>query len=468
MIKINKYSILFCAGILLTSCKKDFLEVAPKGSLIASKISEYENLFYNSQSIGFDAPNLVMGDEVATLNTYFLASPLRFQRLFRWEADIYEPEETASELQDPMRAIYIYNKVINEVMDSEGGTEEAKRSLQAEAKASRAYFNMMLINHYGKPYNAATAASDLGIPLVKIADIAQTSFTRASVQQVYDDMITDLKEAIPLMPVNVPMRLRMCKSAAELTLAKIYWFMGNYEEALKWIVEAKKHFPTSFETRIYDYNVTYAVPTWSVSGGNNNLQSLMNRITSSFWTNTSNDLLLAPWANQLYTPNDQRLKSFSSTPYLGTGSFPVAGLKRRIGPFTSQVPQGVYLPDVELMQAECEARIGSQDAAKAILLSFRQKRMPQADAALPALDKNALIRFIIEERVREFALYGWRWLDMRRLSNDPLFKDKVYEHYLYNAQTGQTLETITLPQQRLTLRLPRGVISVNPDMENNP
>jgi hypothetical protein len=146
----------------------------------------------------------------------------------------------------------------------------------------------------------------------------------------------------------------------------------------------------------------------------------------------------------------------------------VENLSRRIGPFGAQAPQGIYLPDVELMQAECEARAGNIEAATSIVTSFREKRMPADEAKVAVIEKNGLIRFIVEERVREFALYGWRWFDMRRLSNDPLFKDQVYEHKIYGAKEGKDIETIKLPTERLTLRFPIGVISRNPGMENNP
>lgn len=468
MKKHINYILAIALSTSIISCGKSFLEVEPKGSLIATKTTEYENMLYNSISVGFDAPTLILGDDATVLDTYFGASPVPLQRLFRYQGDIYEPEASADELTIPIRNIYLYNKIINEVMDSKGGTEAIKRSIQAEARASRAFFNLYLINYYGKPYMASTAATDLGIPLVTQADVAQNSFTRATVQQVYDNMISDLKESIPMIPVNVPNRQRMCKSAAELTLAKIYWFMGNYAQALELIKEAKSHMPTSFESFIYNYNQTYANGTWIVTSGIENRQSLLARTSLSFMTNNSNDMLLAPWVSKLYSKNDQRLKSFSTKPYLGTAVFPVEGLSRRIGPFGAQAPLGVYLPDVELMQAECEARTGNSNAATTILTSFREKRMPAEEAKIGNLEKDALIKFIVEERIRELALYGYRWFDMRRLSNDPIFKDQQYQHAIYGAKEGKVIDIIKLSPERLTLRFPIGVIARNPGMENNP
>jgi hypothetical protein len=141
---------------------------------------------------------------------------------------------------------------------------------------------------------------------------------------------------------------------------------------------------------------------------------------------------------------------------------------RRKGPFASQASQGVYLSDVELMKAECEARTNDITGALNTLVAFRKLRMPATDANVTITDRTNLIKFIIDERVREFAVYGYRWYDMRRLSVDPLFQDKVYQHIQYNATNGQPLETYTLKPERLTMRFDFVVSNANPGMINNP
>jgi starch-binding outer membrane protein, SusD/RagB family len=101
---------------------------------------------------------------------------------------------------------------------------------------------------------------------------------------------------------------------------------------------------------------------------------------------------------------------------------------------------------------------------------LRKHRIEPADAAVPAPvagNQNDLIKFIIDERTREFALEGYRWFDMRRLSTDPLFANSVYTHTLYK-QDGST-EVYTLNQpNRFVLKFPRNFTDANPDMPNNP
>ena len=94
--------------------------------------------------------------------------------------------------------------------------------------------------------------------------------------------------------------------------------------------------------------------------------------------------------------------------------------------------------------------------------------MPAAAAAVNITDKNELIRFVIDERTREFAMQGYRWFDMRRLSNDPLFaNERLYKHEQLSA-TGAVVNTYTLKPERFALRFPQGVIDANPGMSNNP
>ena len=76
-------------------------------------------------------------------------------------------------------------------------TAMAVKGSTPEAMAGRAWTYFLLINYYGKPYSAATAATDPGFPIIQVADVTTTTFTRASVQEVYDFIIKDLTTAIP-------------------------------------------------------------------------------------------------------------------------------------------------------------------------------------------------------------------------------------------------------------------------------
>ena len=51
-------------------------------------------------------------------------------------------------------------------MGSKNGTNAEKMAIRAEALVHRADAYLALVNVYGKPYNAATATTDQGVPLL--------------------------------------------------------------------------------------------------------------------------------------------------------------------------------------------------------------------------------------------------------------------------------------------------------------
>jgi tetratricopeptide (TPR) repeat protein len=476
--------LLLLALVMLTaSCRKDFLEITPKGKLIAQKTSDYNLLFNNLDLINmaaFGSPGLAqvpMGDEIAAVDQYFNGAALRTQRLFRWDDVIYEPDQDAEEMAVTMKNIYTYNKIIKEVMGSAEGTDQQKKSLQAEALAGRAWTYFLLINYYGKPYSSASS-TDPGFPIVTEADVTTTAFTRSSVKDVYDFIVKDLNTAIPDLP-PLTHRLRMSKAVAEALLGKVYVFMGKYNEALQQLNAAFNDLSSSsIPAVLYDYNVTLSTGGSFLPVGMfgpsypavmNNTENLYAKQFVNFWTFTNSEIIINTQTVALYGATDLRRKFYSATAFGSTTPYP-NGMLRRLGPIATQF--GMVLPDMYLLRAECKARLNDLTGAKADVEALRQKRMPAVDAEVPAAiatDQDSLVRFILDERIREFAVEGFRWFDMRRLSVDPQFSSTIgTTHYLYSNTTGAVLSTFTLKPERLVLRFPQKVINQNQGMQNNP
>ena len=477
----KKYSILFFALLtLIGSCSKDFLEVDPVGKVIAQSVNDYNNLFYTSvlYATSFSDCQTALSDEVAAINTYLNPAVASIQRLFRWEKDIYNEDEDASEFTRLMQQVYLLNKITNEVMSATDGADSTKRSLQAEARATRAWSYFMLINYYGKPYNEATATTDPGFPIITEADAATTAFSRASVKEVYDFIVKDLTESIPFIPVNATVRTRMNKSAAMVLLGKVYVFMGKYTEALQQLNAAATNMPTNMTVDLYDFNTTLATGgAWGYSATVNSYtngpaatvsnESMLARNFLSNYLPTSNYLVLTKEAYELYGSNDQRKKLFTSKAYPVTANitFPL-NMVRRYG-YNSGPSYGITYPEYFLLRAECKARTNDLAGAKADLETLRVKRMPAADATVTVSTQNDMIRFVINERRREFALFGFRWFDIRRLSVDPLFASDTYKHNIYDIN-GNITDTYTLSPDRLTMRFPLKIMAQNPGITNNP
>ncbi len=464
--------------LLVTSCSDDFLEVAPKGKLIAQKVYDYDLLLNNNNLLNTGGANaqVFLGDEIAAVESYLTADEPRTQRLFKWEPDIYEDNENAPEIGSLVSQLYTYNKIINEVMDAQDGTEEQKKSIQSEALAGRAWANFLLINYFGKPYNEQTSANDLGFPIIDKADVTETQFSRASVKDMYDFIVNDLISAIPNLPAQTTYRIRMSKPAAEALLGKVYMFMGKYDEAISYLDDALDNIQYSaIPVELVDYNEAFSEggffmpidmffgPTTPVI--NNDPETIYARQFSNFWI-LSSTLVITPSTVDLFDPSDLRLMFYSRMPFPVGPEYPLNTM-RRVGPLTTSY--GVVLPDLLLLRAECRARLNNLPGAVEDVELLMKNRMPAESASIPDEIKGQqqlLIKYVLEERIKEYACQGVRWFDMRRLSVDPLFSSLTYKHQIFN-ESGN-VEEITMPTERLVLRIPPKVLSENPGMVDNP
>lgn len=467
-------------GILTVSCNDDFLEVTPKGSLIAESVYDYDLLLDDPLLREASNVTVPMGDEVAAIDPFFSTIELRARRLFKWEADIYNSDQKPQELQTSMASLYSYNKIINEVRNTVDGSDELRAQLEAEARVGRALSYFILINYYGKPYDAATASSDLGFPIIEYSDISSNDFSRNTVQEVYDFIIDDIEMALPFLPRTVKDRNRVSAAAAEALYGKVLMFQQKFDEALVHLDLASDYSKNAqVELGIYNYNeefldggvFTPASPFLGPAAVNRNLNKevLYDKGFVNAWSFTQNEFVINPETASLFKTSDLRLNFYSDAEFFGFEPFYPKGMLRKMGPLFQQF--GIYLPDIYLLNIEANARLGYLDEAVSKLETFRAKRMPVEDAEVPsaiATNKDKLVAFIFEERLRELALTGYRWFDMRRLSIDPDYSDLVgYTHKLYNEE-GEVLETYGLTPDRFVLRFGRLVLSQNPNLIENP
>ncbi|KUJ60385.1 hypothetical protein AR687_18250 [Flavobacteriaceae bacterium CRH] len=489
-IKITSFLIILVTSLM--SCSTDFLDVVPQGSQLAVTTNDYDLLmnyksFYYYEAGGATQVPLWLGDEISANGTDLNSNNVLAQRLFRWDDVIYQPSDDSFSMNRDLSLglgnIYTCNKIINEVMNSTEGTEAQKKSLKAEAMATRAFENFLLVNLYAKPYKASSAATDLGFPVITTADATLKTFERGTVQQTYDFIISDLTQAITDLPLQNTIRTRMSKPAAEGLLGKVYLFMGKYTEALPYLNAAFNDLQASSTTpKLYDYNVEFAaggsfLPIDSYSGPNapgNNKNDLTESILSKVCYNPFsgngpgiNGSAISNETAALYEPGDLRLNMYSATYQYGDTN-PYGRLRKYAAQYTRF---GLELSELYLLRSECKARLNDLSGAVTDVETLRKNRMPVAVASVPsniAGDQVSLIKFILEERIREFANEGYRWFDMRRISvdsNAAIAATLKTTHTVYDDSNVATV--YTLRPERLTLRFPQTYMNANPGMQNN-
>jgi hypothetical protein len=491
---MKKYIILSIALLsAMTSCKKSWLEVIPTGSQLAINTSDYDKLmngpvFYRFSFGGIQEAQL-MGDEISAEQADFVNLDINYDyrdRYFEWR-DVMFPEANIQPfgLRSHLGQMYPLNKIINEVMDAQNGTDSQKKAIRAEAMATRAFCYFLITNFYCKPYLASSAGTDPGFPVITATDITQENFDRGTLQQTYDFIIKDLKDALVDIPVKQNFLTRMSRPAVEGLLGKVYLFMGRYDEALPLLKAALDDVIANGQVSLYNYNQTlvgtgafmpidpFVGPTKSPGQVEGDMKEsiLYKACYSGAYAGNgtgNNGLVLTSAAQALYDPSDFRLLFYSKT-YANNAVNPAGRIRKYNIKYTRF---GLQLSELYLLLAECKARTNDLTGAVADLETLRKNRMPAAAypvAVAVASNRTALIKFIIDERIREFALEGYRWFDMRRLSVDPLFPAVTAKHTIYStANPNVPFAEYTLKPERLTMRFPRYITDANPTMPNNP
>ena len=121
------------------------------------------------------------------------------------------------------------------------------------------------------------------------------------------------------------------------------------------------------------------------------------------------------------------------------------------------------MPDVYLMAAECYARANDVVNALKYLNGLREKRIDQKKyQARTSSDGGQVLRWVLEERMREFIATGHRWYDIRRLWDDPVGKTMIEKSRVLDGKT------YPLTKERLTIRIPEYVMQYHPDWKQNP
>ena len=456
----------------------DFLDVAPSSSVsIPTFIEDYENMLYPFYLKYNANPILaVMGDDVYWSKSFYnsWSGNEQFRRAYLWSDEIYDQTMSNTHWNQQYGMIYTFNKIVDEVRNVPNEAMGNLLVIEAEARAYRAltYFN--LVSVYAKPYALANE-SDPGIPVIQKNDVTETKRERTPVREVYNFIIRDLDSAIKYLPPHPTKASRY--QAAGLNViglkAKVLYHMNEYGRALTELENFFELLATTTSRFNYSYalfNYQNATPTpYDPSG----LPSVYDPV-ADVEDVMINEYMFDPTKGALYTGSIAVLASNHLM-----SLFPADGDRRKelmlskTGTDADEPDRvikeghysntGISMPDIYLMIAECYARSNRTTEALKYLNELRENRLtPATYTELSSSDSQVILRWVLEERIKEFVATGHRWLDMRRLWNDP-----VGSALIENTRTFDG-KTYTLTENRLTVRIPEYVMEFNPGWEQNP
>ncbi|HEY1200805.1 MAG TPA: RagB/SusD family nutrient uptake outer membrane protein [Niastella sp.] len=446
------YTICALAVLGTTSCRK-YVEIAPEGVRELKYTKDYQALLNNSlQQMDkayiypiFTADDVWAADGSAWQNNL----TVYYAGFYSWLPQIWTDQQEDQDWADNYKTIYITNTVVNEVMSSTGGTDADKIKAYSEALVHRAFAYFTLVNLYGKQYDAATADTDPGVPMVLQTNF-YSSLKRVSVAQVYNRVITDLQEALPNLAPTPDVNTAPSKAAVYAMLAKVYQNQRDFPKAGSYADSALQ-----LKNGLVDLNAYGSTYPTKV----NDPENILSKTAS-----IPMSLPLSPDLMNLFDPvNDLRYTLFTKP----GADIPASNFTNRGYYKHRLVNQGIYVgpnvPEMMLIKAESEARAGNTAAAVTILNNLRKKRLTTTGYTdLTAADAQTALQLVITERRKELMGTGARWFDQRRLQKDNGFITTVsrpFKGVTYTLAPGSNEYTFAIADKYILL---------NPEIEQNP
>lgn len=447
---------------LMASCD-DYLDIKPKGMVIPEKCEDYEKLLNYAQLMkaSDSYPNFMTDDVFLPydddLTGGYVSLELPDQRLYTFDSEVFGDGESDGLWEYSYNRIYTYNVIIQEVMGSTQATEDHKKQVRAEALMGRAFEYLTLVNAYGKHYDPATAATDPGVPLMLDEDINKTNLQRASVQAVYDQIKKDLDEAAFDLPERPVLNaFRASKPVGYGMLARMYLYMGDYEKALENAKISLEH--NSALQSILSYEVV-DVNKWigriNVPDRANNPENIYIRL-APYTFGMSSSVYGSEDLIKLYDKEKDMRYLLYFTRYIDG----VDSDYDFWAPFL-YTNMAMATPEIYLIAAECEARIGKIENAMKYINTLRDNRIKD-NVALTASTKQEALKLVLEERRRELTFVGCtRLIDLKRLNREPEFAKTIIHEV-------EGVEYKLEPNSpKYILPIPPTVLRFNPNMTPN-
>lgn len=415
-------------------------------------------------------------------------------KLANWSEDPFSSIQNIQWLDKDWTKLYKHIGALNSIIyqaqeikgkDSRNEKIELLKHVSGEAHFLRAFYYFYLANVYGLPYSTASASTDFSVPLKVSEVIEDKHFTRATCEEVYQQIWADLEAAESELegysPTTNP-KLRVGIGAVKAFKSRVALYMERYLDAIDAtnafseldykLIDLRQHDSSnSFNNRnsselIFTtgtYNACYIFINDSTSQWNGD-----DNRASSF--KASNDLM------EKYTANDLRLTTFFMKSAKSKAPLPNKYFVQPGDYNYTDIASDIFsirYAEVLLNKAEALAMLNKNEEARNTLQLLREKRIVGANISDIPTDNQQLIEFIRTERRMELCFEGHRWFDLRRYSVNskyPLSEDFCITHpaYTYDAVSNMNyhtgdyrLESYTKDKAAWVIPIPNATITFN-------
>jgi starch-binding outer membrane protein, SusD/RagB family len=405
--------LLFFGFLFITSCKKFIETDTPRTALvssvvfandesaIAAMVGIYSSIMQNPSSFINTQITLVAGLSADEFNN-FSTSP--DQRQFFENSLTPNNSNVLILWREAYKYIYEVNAVLNGVTNSKSLSATTKNQIEGEAKFVRALCFFYLTNLFGD------------IPLTLTTDYrVNNTATRSSQSHVYDQIVSDLKDAQKLLSENYVSdeRVRPNKWAATAVLARVYLYIKDWTNAVNTATEvinqSSLYFLNNDLASVFSINspeiiwqLMPVVPGYNTWEGN---ALILSAVPTS--VSLSNDLIHA------FEVDDMRKSDWISEITIGSQTYHFAyKYKIKAGAPLSEYYVVLRLGEQYLIRAEAKAQLN--DLANS-LTDLNLIRARAGISNFQTEDKSLLLTAVENERrIELFAEMGHRWLDIKR------------------------------------------------------
>ncbi len=447
---INKQVWIGIILLLLTSCKEDFLEVKPnKALLIPTTLSDFDAILDNNASMNRIAYGpIIASDDMVASDASFNSASLTVKNAYSWGESGYEGELQVDWIYSYVQ-IYYSNIVLNGLEKIKESESTTYKNIKGTALFFRAFAASQLLTTYTVAYQKSKASKELGIPILLTSDVTQ-KYSRGNLQQSYDQVISDLKQASDLLPVNASNAHRPNKAAAYGLLSRIYLSMGDFEKAYEKADQSLK-----LANKLINYNTltlnatTLTNPYPKLFPINLNPEVLFHAGVAQAFVNAATSTVNAEIVNA-YANNDLRKAGMLFD--RGGGVFTFKGRYSGSTVYFS----GVGVNEVLLTRAECLARLNKPTEALIDLNSLLVNRYKTSTFQDYTISNTPnVLKLILIERRKELLFTGLRWLDLKRLNLEP-------DHAVTLSRTINGKTNVLLPNSnRYAFQIPDEEINIS-------
>lgn len=445
--------VLLGVSTVVTSCS-GFLDNLPKGQKIPTTLADFSTLLndeYSNQREDVTQAIILLNDRYvnsSSLGYYPLYSANYFWDTSANRVSLNKSDEAT--YYNCYSAISNCNLILENVNSASDATDAERTTVAAQARILRAMNYFTLVNYYSKTYNATTAATDGGVPLITSAEVG-ASYTQPSVKEIYDFILEDITTALPNLPDKASNILLASKATGYAFAARVYLQMSDYTNALYYAEKA-----LAVNNQLFDWNAYY-VANQTVLDNAAKYQTINSPCGFDYVENYNFRHGPNSYQQQENQLRVDRAAKFED----GDTQFLCRWKKRTVGENTYYWSNlsgyfnkgGMTTTEVYLIKAECLARAGKLTDAMTLLNKVRQSRiLPSKYQELSASTIAQAIEYIRRTKDNALILTIVPFCDARRYN-----LESAYARTLTKTEGGKTY-SLAPDSYMWTMPFPQGAV----------